>query len=407
MKKTRLFLICTGIILLVFGVQAISGAEEQKRSCLASDGAVIKVSDSAFMRINYQSQFAAAWRDTGSGRDNADATTDLYFRRNRLTVSGQASHVIGYSIDIEHAGDRRIGAVEIFGESEGTFDVIDAYMSADLGPAFKVKVGKTKIPFTREVLDGCFSALTVDRSLFIATPAQRTRDTGLVAWGNLAGSKLQYAAAIQEGQESGGAPGSVPRYTGRVHVALLDPEDSLGYSGTYLGNKMVLTIGAAAQYEQDVVYSDIHNKTGEKDYEAWTADIFLEYPVGLNGSLTLSAAYMEMNFDNAYQGSAPDPISIGLDGEKRGWYGKAGYLFIDKMGPGQLQPFLRYEKWDFALLNDVFAQSITWMGGGINYLINGQSLKLALEYAETDFKDEENADSRDFKTITSMLQFAF
>jgi hypothetical protein len=188
---------------------------------------------------------------------------------------------------------------------------------------------------------------------------------------------------------------------------LLDPEDGFGYSGTYLGNKMVLTIGAAGQYEQDVVYSDVSRAAGAKDYDAWTADIFLEYPVGLGGSFTLSAVYLETNFDSAYQGSNPDPASIGIDGEKRGWYVKTGYLFIDKIGPGQIQPFLRYEKWDFARLNDVFAQRITWMGGGLNYLLNGQSLKLALEYARTDFKDEENADSRDFTTVTSMLQFAF
>ena len=407
MMKTRIFLACAGFILIIFGIQQISGAEEAKHSCLASDGAVIKVSDSVFMRINYQSQFAVTWRDTGSGRTNTDATTDFYFRRNRLTVSGQASDILGYTIDLEHTGDRRIGALAVSEEPESNFDVIDAYVSANLGPAFKLMVGKTKIPFTREVLDGCFSALTVDRSLFIATPMQRTRDAGLVAWGNLAASKLQYIAAVQEGQESGLAPGSVPRYTGRVHLALLDPEDGFGYSGTYLGNKMVLTIGAAGQYEQDVVYSDVNKGTGAKDYQAWTADIFLEYPVGVNGSFTLSAAYLETNFDKAYQGSAPDAASIGIDGEKKGWYAKTGYLFIDKIGPGQLQPFIRYEKWDFALLNDVFAQRITWLGGGVNYLINGQSLKLALEYAQTDFKDEENADSRDFKTITSMLQFAF
>jgi hypothetical protein len=220
------------------------------------------------------------------------------------------------------------------------------------------------------------------------------------------GSSLQYYAAVQEGQESGSAPESSPRYTGRMHVALLDPEDGYGYQGSYLGNKMVLTIGGGAQYEPGAVYSDRTARTGEKDYQAWTADIFFEYPVG-NGSLTASAAYVQMQFDKAYQGSDPEPGSIGIDGDKKGWYAKAGYLFLEKIGPGQLQPFVRYEDWQFALLNSVYAQEVTWTGAGVNYLLNGQNLRLTLEYALTDFKDEENESSRDFKTITSMLQFGF
>jgi hypothetical protein len=359
------------------------------------------------MRINYQSQFVGAWRDTGSGRDGTKPTTDFYFRRNRLTLSGQATNELSYVIKLDHSGPRRVGVVDVAQEPVSEFEVLEAYVDAELGKSFHVTAGKSKIPFTREVLDGCFSPLTLDRSLFIATPMQRTRDTGVTFWGNVIKSKVQYMAAIQEGQETSNAPESSPRYTGRVHLALLDPENAFGYGGTYLGNKMVLTIGGAAQYEAGAVYGDVNNMAGEKDYKAWTADIFIEYPVGLTGSVTLSAAYMETNFDKAYQGSDPDPGSVGVDGEKKGWYAKAGFLVIDKIGPGQLQPFLRYEDWKFALLNGVFAQRIQWSGGGVNYLINGQNLRLTLEYARTDFKDEENPASRDFATITSMLQFGF
>lgn len=400
-------MVCAGCILLLFGIDRTGAAEETKSSCLTSDGAVIKMSDVNYLRINYQNQFAVAWRDTGSGIDGTKPTTDFYFRRNRLTLSGQATNELSYAIKLDHSGPRRVGAVDVAQEPVSVFEVLEAYVDAELGKAFHVTAGKTKIPFTREVLEGCFSPLTLDRSLFIATPMQRTRDTGVVFWGNIIQSKVQYMAAIQEGQETARSPESSPRYTGRVHLALLDPESAFGYSGAYLGNKMVFTLGGAAQYEAGAVYSDVSNATGEKDYNAWTADIFIEYPVGLNGSATLSAAYVETNFDNAYQGSDPDPGSVGVDGEKKGWYAKAGFLFIDKIGPGQLQPFVRLEDWKFALLNGVYAQRLKWTGGGVNYLINGQNLRLTLEYARTDFKDEENSASRDFTTITSMLQFGF
>ena len=404
-RKTALTLL-SGFILLLF-VMPRPVAAETKEPCLPPEGATIKLSETAFMRLNYQMQFYAESRDTGSGVDGTKQTTDFYFRRNRLSLTGQASEVVGYSVKIEQSGPRSIGPVDVAEEPVSDFDVLESYLTADLDDSFRLVIGKSKIPFTREVLEGCFTPLTLDRSLFIATPMARTRDLGFVAWGSLAHDKLQYFAAVQEGQETTNAPESAPRYTGRVHIALLDPEKTFGYGGTYLGNKMILTVGAGAQYEPGAVYSDVTAKTGEKNYSAWTADVFMEYPVGISGSATLSGAYVKTSFDKAYQGSNPDPESVGIDGEKKGWYAKAGYLFIDKIGPGQIQPFLRYEEWNFALLNGVYAQEITWMAGGLNYLINGQNLRLTLQYAVTDFKDEENAASQDFKTITAMLQAQF
>lgn len=404
-RKTALTLF-SGFILLLFVMQRPCAAET-KEPCLPPEGATIKLSETAFMRLNFQTQFYGEWRDTGSGVDGTKPTTDFYFRRNRLSITGQASDVLGYSFKLEQSGPRSIGPVNVAEEPVSEFEVLESYITADLDDSFRLVIGRSKIPFTREVLEGCFSALTLDRSLFIGTPMARTRDMGITAWGSLAHDKLQYFAAIQEGRETTNAPESSPRYTGRVHVALLDPENAFGYGGTYLGNKMIFTVGAGAQYEPGVVYSDVTARTGEKNYSAWTADVYLEYPVGVSGSITLSGAYLETSFDKAYQGSDPDPESVGVDGDKKGWYAKAGYLFIDKIGPGQIQPFLRYEQWDFALLNGVYAQQITWTGGGLNYLIKGQNLRLTLQYAVADFKAEDNAASRDFTTVTTMLQAGF
>jgi hypothetical protein len=143
-------------ILLVSGAIRGSMAEEAKQeakpSCLTSDGAVIRMSETSFMRINYQSQLAFAWRDTGSGRDGTDPTSDFYFRRNRLTVSGQASEIVSYDIKFEQMGPRRIGAVDIADEPVDDFEVLEASVDAELDKALHVKAGKMKIPFTREVL---------------------------------------------------------------------------------------------------------------------------------------------------------------------------------------------------------------------------------------------------------------
>jgi len=77
-----------------------------------------------------------------------------------------------------------------------------------------------------------------------------------------------------------------------------------------------------------VVYEDAVAKTGKLDYNAYTVDMFYERPIQETGAITLSAAYENIDFDDAYMGMNPDPGTCGLNGQKNGWYAKAGYLLV-------------------------------------------------------------------------------
>jgi hypothetical protein len=167
-----------------------------------------------------------------------------------------------------------------------------------------------------------------------------------------------------------------------------------------------LTIGGAYQAESGIAYSDTVNKTGAKNYTASTVDAFFEYPVENIGTATVSGAYVKYDLGNAYQGANPDSGTIGLEGEKNGWYVKAGYML-----PGfPLQFFVRYEKWKFASLNNVIDQRIDWQGLGANYYIWEQNLKVTVEYAKTGFDQEGTFNglrTKDFDTIITQLQVIF
>ena len=181
-----------------------------------------------------------------------------------------------------------------------------------------------------------------------------------------------------------------------MHVSLFDAENNYGYAGTYLGDKHVLTVGASFQYEPDVIYADTVNKSEKKDYMAYSFDIFYEQPIGF-GALTVSAAYLNVDFDDAYREQSPSATSYGLNGQKNGFYGKAGYLLPMDVGPGMLQIFGRYDDFNFANLNnattgtDVVDQNVPRIAGGVNYYIPGQDLKVTGEYCLTKF-DKENSD---------------
>ena len=371
--------------------------------------------DKGMLQIDYKGQFQMTVRDIGSGDNNDDTTTNFNFRRNRLAFMGKYGDMFSLYVQTEFAEDQNVTALDVASTNQGAeFQLLDAVMRFNLHDSFKVNVGKFKYNLSRENLEACEMPLTLDRSLFIRPAYTTTRDQGVAVWGNLFNDIFQYRVDAMEGRKavSGDtAPSSNFRYSFRGHVTLLDPESDYGYKGTYLGTKKVLTVGGAYQFEPEVAYGDTVARTDKKDYQAWTVDGFFEYPLEGIGTVTASAAYEKVDLDGAYKGVNPDLGTIGINGEKNGWYVKGGYML-----PGlPLQFFGRYEKWRFADLNNIFDQKIDWYGLGANYYIRGQNLKLTAEFSHTDFDKEgtvtgiqgANLRSKDFNTFITQLQLIF
>ena len=358
--------------------------------------------ETGFLNIDYQLQARAGWRDQGVDPSQEQNTRDLYVRRNRISFLGAATETIGFAVQFEYNGGQKLGDTRVLQQqNEYDLTVLDYYLTADFSDAVKFRVGKTKHIVTREVNEGCFDPLSIDRSIFItgpfsqSRPEKTTRDYGVVGWGNLAENKFQYKLAVMQGNDYGSnIPDDIGyRYSGRVHVSLFDPEAGHGYKGSYLGKKKVLTVGAGYEIQPDAVISG----TGAEDYTALSYDIFYERPTDM-GTITLSGAYYETDFNNAGVQGVAD--AMGANGEKNGSYWKAGYMV------GKVQVYGRYEDWSFADLNNVPSQGVKLKVGGVNYYIKGQDLRVTVEYSMTDFA-KENASNKDFKTILAQLQVRF
>jgi len=359
------------------------------------------------LQIDYKGQFQLILRDTGSGPGKEDSTSSFNFRRNRIALVGKYGERIGLYVQTEFTENQNVTPLSVSDDDSGAnFILLDAVMRFRINDAFRVNVGKFKYNLSRENLEDCLAPLTLDRSLFLRAPFVTTRDRGVAAWGNLFADRFQYRVDVMEGRTATTAAATAPdssfRFSGRAHVTLLDPEKDYGYKGTYLGKKKVLTAGAAFQYEPGVAFADTVAMTDSKDYKAWTADLFFEYPVEGVGTFTLSGAYEEIDLDDAFKGANPDPDTIGINGEKNGYYVKAGYMLPSL----PLQAFGRYEKWNFASLDAIFDQEIQWYSVGANYYFREQKLKLTMEYSRTAF-DVENATSKDFGTFVTQLQLWF
>jgi len=366
--------------------------------------------------------------------------------RNRFGLTGMLDETWGYKF--QTCGNTGTSKMPIlYGLSAQDNDwndrdvrIIDAYAIANFNEHLNLKVGLTKIPLTRANLDDCFAPLSQDRSMFVYSafgnsPAKFSRDLGGVAIGRFFDERLTYFAGVFQGREgssavqnplatvapgvnplniptagpgatytSSNAPKTSLEYVGRLTFDFLESEGGSGYQGTYFGEKNIFNVGFGMAYQPDAAYKNTTNTvvnaannvygsavtgTDTVDYTAYAVDMFFEYKLPA-GVVTLTGQYLKTDFEDAWKtNSIGDRLSItaGLNGQKKGGYGKAAYILPVTVGKaGKIQPYGLYENWNFAHLLGVNDQTIQQIGGGINYYITGdQRVRLTGEYLRTDF----------------------
>ena len=372
--------------------------------------------------LSLKGQIYSETTDFGTGLDRQGSRTDIHFQRLRLTVTGMLDDRWGFKFQTcGNCGTSKQGGLGYGITAQDTdwndrdIRIIDGYAIANFSESLNFKVGLTKIPLTRANLDDCFAPLSLDRSMFVysaygSSPAKFSRDLGAVAWGGFHGDRLRYFAALMQGREgitrtthpfSGATvtssiePKSAFEYVGRVHYAFLDAEPGAGYQGSYLGELKVFTVGGGVAHESDAVYRNV-SPTGAvanqetAAYNAYAADLLFEYPTKAAGTFTVNAQYLKTDFDDAYKTNfnAGDRLAniTGLNGQKEGGFAKGGWILPVRLGSqGLLQPYFLYEDWKFAHLLGIDGQKIKQYGGGMNYFVRKQNVRLTMEYLKTKF----------------------
>jgi len=364
----------------------------------AHAGPTLNFGNEGFVTLTYKLQSWAQNRGFTSSTDSG-STTDFFLRRNRIALAGQYNDYVGFYVQVDAPNDSKGG------QTKRSLYYRDAYITLDWTDAIRFIAGRFKNTFSRENLEACLEPLTLDRSEVVAyTPFGGSRDTGVAMWGNLFDARFQYRLMIANGRKGDEVVKSQPRLTARVHWSFLDPEYDYGYRGTYLGTRKVLTIGAAYDRQDNVAYGDWNNRRDAKDYKAWTADIFFEYPTSV-GAITATAAYMDYSVGNAIN-QDPDP-NLPVTSDLAGGYAKLGYLLPGKVGIGRLQLFARRNKLDYGISNGYYSN--TRNGVGANYYIYGQQLKVSFEYDRIKFDRQHPtvAALRDYNQATLGLQLIF
>src|SRR6266581_1134883 len=208
----------------------------------ASAQAVIKVSDDVNVKFGMLLQTQADWTQdaaTGSYQEN------LFIRRVRFLVGGQVAPKITFFFETDdpNLGKSVSGTKNI---STG-FTVQDAYLEWKAADAFALDAGLMFIPLCRNCYQSAATLLPIDYGAYAflhggPTKSVVGRDTGFMARGYLAKSRLEYRVGAFQGARDRLSANPL-RWAGHLQYAFLDPEAGFFTTGTYLGKKKVLTVG--------------------------------------------------------------------------------------------------------------------------------------------------------------------
>lgn len=237
--------------------------------------AVIKVSDDVNLKFGVLGQFQGDWlEDPGTG----DTIRNLFIRRIRLLFGGQVAKNVTFFVETDSANlGKTVAGVK---NLPGTIVVQDAYGEFKAHDAVMVDAGLMFIPFSRNSIQSAATLLPIDYGAYTfaqSGPTQSSvgRDTGLQARGFLVGNRLEYRLGVFQGSRDTRSHRDF-RYAGRAQYEVLDAEGTgFFYSGTYLGRKKVLAVGAAFDTQED--------------YHAYDGDVFFDYPAG-PGAVTAQVA---------------------------------------------------------------------------------------------------------------------
>ncbi|MES1164346.1 MAG: hypothetical protein ABUR63_01205 [Verrucomicrobiota bacterium] len=254
--------------------------------------------------------------------------------------------------------------------------IMDAIIQFDLEDELHIWAGHLLVPVDRSNASGPFFMIPWNYPGFFTGPTGPVgapkegpsgRNNGLVVWGDIMAGKLTYLAGVFDNANIG----SSPLFSGRLRLALLDPEPGFWGNGSYFGDKDLLSIGVGAQAQK-------HGSSSATEDKSWfdiNADVLFEKKIPGGGWVTAEGAYYHFN---VLDGGVSDS-----------WYALLAYA-TPTIGVGNIQPMVRYQ----GLKVKANDGTNPWnLDAGLSYLIKGPDLRLLATYSHTKLTDELDANS--------------
>lgn len=352
-------------------------------STTAMAGATLKIGDDASiglgigLRMSYSSTENGA--PNGSSRSN-----DFAVENARIFLNGEWGKIFKATFNTERQG----GPAATGGDS---IRVMDAIAQFEFDPSFNLWLGRMLPPSDRSNLHGPFYLAAWSYPGVVSNYPNLAvgRDNGAMIWGKPAGGKLVYSLGVFNGHNRDAALSNDSDellYAGRLHFNFWDVEPPPAHylGGTYYGAKDVLSLGIAGNFQK----KGAGTAATPGDIKIWSVDGLLEKKLGGGFVPTLEAAYYKFDLSGVVDCGSGEPGSIAcpaadnVGGQVAGkaYMVSAALLLPGKVGWGQFQPFVRFQKFD----RDVSNTTNKATDVGVNYVINGANAKVTAMYTKFD-----------------------
>jgi len=246
----------------------------------------------------------------------------------------------------------------------------DAIISFDFLDELHVWAGHLLVPVDRANASGPFFMIPWNYPGFFApaigAPKEGPsgRNNGAVVWGDISGGRLTYLAGVFDNANIG----TSPLYSGRLRLALLDPEAGFWGNASFFGEKDMLSIGVGGQFQKhgsSVTMMTPVTTTVDKDYSEVNADLLFEKKIPGGGWFTAEGAYYHFT---VLDGGVSDSL-----------YALAAFA-TPTIGVGNIQPMVRYQ-WERVKAS---SGPKPWnLDAAVSYLIKGPALRLIATYSHT------------------------
>jgi hypothetical protein len=277
-----------------------------------------------------------------------------------LHAGGKIHKNVGVTLNL-NSNMTNFGAPAAVGDAVA---IEDAIVSFDIQDELHVWAGHLLVPVDRANASGPFFMIPWNYPGFFAGGAAPKegpsgRNNGMVVWGDITGGKLTYLAGVFDNANLG----SSPLFTGRVRLALWDPEPGFWGNASFFGDKDMLSIGVGGQFQKHGSSS----MTTDKDYSEINADVLIEKKLGGGSFVTGEGAYYHYNV---------------LDGPTHvsdAYYILAAFA-TPTIGVGNIQPMARFQ----GEKTKGPGSTSPWnLDVGVSYLIKGPALRLLATYSHT------------------------
>jgi hypothetical protein len=177
----------------------------------------------------------------------------------------------------------------------------------------------------------------------------KLRDMGFGARGYFLADHLQYRIGAFQGERNAEGENSF-RTAAYLQYDFFEPEKGYTYVGTALSKKKILAV-------------DVGGDT-QSSYRSYSANVSSDTPVRRGDEVGLNLQYLHFDGRKMFTTIA----------DQNNFLAEAAY-YVHK---AKIQPFGRFETQDFvASVNRI--KDINRYGGGVNYYVRGQNLKLTLQ----------------------------